>query len=293
MTSHTVRVAGRVLPGLMLLVGLFCLAAGPALAQQRPLVTQDPESVGAGHVLVEAGFDYGIDLFFPASGLHGNLLRLPMLGLVVGVSDIAEIQLTGGPYQRLSVGSRSLAPLADQVVMNGDRTTDVVDMVIGAKVRLLSESSSRPAVAFAFATKLPNSKHPNGIGLNTIDFYTSLSFGKTIQSIRFVGNLGLGILPDPVAGRSQNDVLTYGGSIARAVTDKIDVVGELNGRASLRSGEAPIGTESRSMIRAGARYTYGAARVDAGLLLGLTTRDPSFGFTAGVTYMFKAFTPKG
>ena len=69
----------------------------------------------------------------------------------------------------------------------------------------------------------------------------------------------------------------------------MDVVGELNGRANLRSGNAPVGTESRGALRGGVRYTRGAGRVDAGLIVGLTSRDPSIGFTAGVTYVFKAF----
>ena len=46
------------------------LAAASANAQQRPLVTEDPEVVGAGLILVEGGFDYGRDIFFPASGLR-------------------------------------------------------------------------------------------------------------------------------------------------------------------------------------------------------------------------------
>ena len=54
---------------------LYMLAAAPAAAQQRPLVTEDPEVIGAGLVLLEGGFDYSRDILFPASGLQGNLLR--------------------------------------------------------------------------------------------------------------------------------------------------------------------------------------------------------------------------
>jgi len=43
------------------------------------------------------------------------------------------------------------------------------------------------------------------------------------------------------------------------------------------------------MMRLGARYTRGTARIDAGVLLGMTSRDPSVGFTAGVTWVFKGF----
>ena len=72
-----------------LFLGVLCLAA-PAAAQQRPLVTEDPETVGSGLILVEGGLDIQRGILFPVSGLEGNLLRLPTLGLSIGVSSIAQ-----------------------------------------------------------------------------------------------------------------------------------------------------------------------------------------------------------
>ena len=63
---------------MLLAASLF--ATAPAAAQQRPLVTEDPEVIGAGLVLLEGGFDQSYDILFPASGLQGNLLRVPTLG---------------------------------------------------------------------------------------------------------------------------------------------------------------------------------------------------------------------
>jgi hypothetical protein len=105
-----------------------------------------------------------------------------------------------------------------------------------------------------------------------------------------VGNVGLGILGDPTRGDNQNDVLLYGISVARAVREGLEVVGELNGRANTRGGTPPVGTDSRSAVRVGGRLTRGTVRIDAGIILGLTSRDPGFGFTAGATYVFKGFT---
>jgi hypothetical protein len=282
--------ASRLLrPALVLLVLAVWGAGGVAHAQQRPLVTQDPESIGAGQMLVEAGFDYGTSIVFPVSGLEGNLLRVPVLGVVVGVSSIAEIQVTGGPYKRLAITARGEGPLAGEVP-EGDTTSSVEDLVIGAKVRLLAEAESRPAIAFRFATRLPNAGEESGIGLDTTDFYASLLVAKGARSIRVAGNLGLGILADPVTAGRQNDVLTYGVSLARAITQQFDLVGELNGRWNTRSDDVPPGTESTGAFRVGARFTRGTGRVDAGLIIGLTPRDPGVGFTAGFTYVFKAFT---
>jgi hypothetical protein len=112
-----------------------------------------------------------------------------------------------------------------------------------------------------------------------------------VQSIRFVGNAGLGVLGDPVRGDRHGDALTYGFSLARAVSQGVEVVGEINGRLSLDDDEStPVGSESRGAIRAGLRFTTGTVRIDGGVILGLTSRDPSFGFTTGLTWVFRGFT---
>jgi hypothetical protein len=270
------------------------LIATPAAAQQRPLVTEDPEVIGAGMVLLEGGVDYGRDVLYPASGLQGNLLRAPTLGISWGLSSIAELQLDGGLYNRLLVTHRGVgpAPLSSMLDFTGDSTHDFEDIVVATKIRFAAETPGHPAFGLRFATKLPTASNESGLGLDTTDFHTQLLIGKTVQSIRFVGNVGFGILGDPVRGDNQNDVFEYGFSVARAVAEGVEIVGELNGRTNTRSGTPPIGTESRSMLRAGARLTRGTVRIDGAILLGLTSRDPGFGFTAGATYVFKGFTVK-
>jgi hypothetical protein len=264
--------------------------AASAVAQQRPLVTEDPETIGSGLVLVEGGFDVLHDVLYPVSGLEGNLLRVPTLGLSFGISSIAELQVDGGVYNRLSITSRRAGPLADQLDFTGDRTSDVEDIVVATKIRLLQETAGRPAFGIRFATKLPNASNESGLGLDTTDFFVSALGGKTVQSIRIVGNFGLGILGDPTRGDRQNDVVTYGLSVARAVRQGVELVGELNGRLDTRAGEAPPGTDSRGAMRVGGRLTRGTVRVDAGIIIGMTSRDPSIGFTAGATWVFHGFT---
>ncbi|HEX9368458.1 MAG TPA: hypothetical protein VF921_17635 [Vicinamibacterales bacterium] len=268
------------------------LIATPATAQQRPLVTEDPEVIGAGLILLEGGFDYGRDVLFPLSGLQGNLLRAPLLGVSFGISSIAELQLDGGFYNRLTVTRRGIgpAPLAGMINFTGDTTHSIEDIVLATKIRILAETPGRPAFGVRFATRLPNAGNESGLGLDTTDFHAQVLVGKTVQSIRIVGNVGLGILGDPTRGDNQNDVLDYGVSVARAVREGLEVVGELNGRANTRGGTPPVGTESRATVRVGGRLTRGAVRIDAGLLFGVTSRDPGFGFTAGATYVFKGFT---
>lgn len=265
------------------------LGQAPAFGQQRPLLTEDPEPIGAGRILVEGGLDYGRDVNYPVSGLDGHLFRGPLVGVSVGLSSIAELQIDGGFFNHLSITTRNPAPLSDMVTATGDGTSSVEDFVIATKIRIAQETEGRPAFGLRFATKLPNSSNESGLGLDTTDFYASVIGAKTVRSVRFVGNIGLGILGDPTRGDRQNDVVTYGASFARALTDAAEIVGELNGRISTQGASTPPGTESRGTARFGARYTISSWRADAAVFFGLTSTDPSVGFAGGFTYVFNAF----
>ena len=267
---------------------LWCLGM-PISAQQRPLLTEDPETIGAGLVLVEAGVDWFQDQAFLASGLSGDLLRLPTFGMSFGISSIAEIQLDGGLNDRLSVTDRQTAPLSGQVDFQGDHTRDFSDLIIATKVRLFREADRRPALGIRFATRLPNASNETGLGLDTTDFYVSALMGKTARSVRVVGNVGLGILGDPIRGDRQNDVVLYGLSVARAMVKDFEIVGGLSGHVSTRTGDPPAGTESRGRFRFGSRFTRGPARIDAAVVIGITKNEPAVGLTAGFTYVFSAF----
>jgi hypothetical protein len=275
---------------LVALIVCVLASAGTAAAQQRPLVTEDPETVGTGIVLIEGGFDSQYDIFYPASGLTGDLLRVPTLGVSFGFSSILELQVDGGFYSRLNIKSIEPAPLSDKLEITDDDTSDVEDLVIATKIRLVSEAVGRPGIGVRLATKLPMAGNESGLGLDTMDFYVTGLFGKTVQSVRVVGNLGVGILSDPIEGDRQNDVVTYGLSMARALQQGFEFVGEINGRLNTRDERIPTGTETRSALRVGLRLTRGTVRVDGGLIFGLTERDPGFGFTAGLTYVFRGFT---
>jgi len=269
---------------------LTLAATGTGYAQQRPLVTEDPETVGPGVILIEGGFESQRGLFYPASGLHGDLLRVPTLGVSFGFSSILELQIDGGLYDRLKITSIEPAPLSDKLELTGDETDDVEDIVVATKIRLVSEAAGRPGIGVRLATKLPMAGNESGLGLDTMDFYVSGLVGKTVRSVRVVGNLGIGILSDPIEGDRQNDVVTYGVSMARALQQGFEFVGEINGRLNTRDVRTPLGTESRSTMRVGLRFTRAAVRVDGGLIFGLTSRDPSFGFTAGLTWVFRGFS---
>jgi hypothetical protein len=271
-------------------IATLLLLAGVASAQQRPLATEDPETIGAGRVLIEAGLDVERDVFYPVSGLVGNRLSVPTFGVSIGLSSIAEIQLDGGFYQRLSITERRPAPLSEILDFSGTRTSDIEDLVLATKVRLLTEAPGRPALGLRFATKLPNASNESGLGHDMTDFFASLLVAKTVQSVRVVGNAGVAILGDPTSvAPEQNDLLTFGVSVARAMTTAAEVVGEIHGRLNVANGDPDPGAENRAVMRLGGRYTRGPVRFDAGVLFGITSRDPQIGATVGFTWVLDAF----
>jgi hypothetical protein len=270
-------------------IGVLLTAAAIAEAQQRPLVTEDPRTVGAGQVLVEMGVDWARDITFPISGLTGDLLTAPTIGISVGVGPIAEIQIDGSPYRRLRVSERRVAPLSNLLPLDLTETTAVDDVVIATKLRLVNEGRGRPAVGLRFATRLPNASNESGLGHDTTDFFASFLLGKTVKSLRVVGNAGVAIVGDPTVAARQEDLLTFGLSMVQALPAGFEVVAEYNGRMSLANGSPVPGAENRGVARGGLRFTRGPARLDAAALFGATSSDLDIGATVGLTWIFNAF----
>ena len=266
--------------------------AATAQAQSRPLATEDPETVPAGFILLEGGFDFLAAAPFPASGLKGDLFRIGTFGLSIGVNSSVELQVDGGLRRRLSISSFDpTAPLAGRYTGDLESTGSFDDLSIGAKIRFVTETESRPAFALRFATKLPNVGTENGLGTGTTDFLIALATAKTVRSTRVAANFGMAVMAEPSEAATQNRLLTYGASLARAVATGVELVGEINGRVDTGDDAGP-GTETRGAIRLGGRFTRGPVRFDGGLLLGVADADPSWGFTVGFTWVFKAFEVK-
>jgi hypothetical protein len=279
---------------------LWILAAPAARAQsgdgwpegrggQRPLATVDPLLAEPGWFMVEIGAAFAHDREIPAVGLRGNVLRVPELTLRLNVARRVELRVDTG-YDVLFVHDQREAPLSDELDYDGEASSDIRDPVVSTLVRVHDESEGAPAIGLKIATRLPVASNQSGLGLDTTDFFVALLAAQDAVGLRWVANLGLGILEVPTAVTSQNDVLTYGFSFARAVTNAAELVGEFNGRLDVREGDPPPGTDSSSVFRVGARYTIGGWRGDAALLFGLTRNDPAVGFGAGFTYVFSAFS---
>ncbi len=233
-------------------IGLGVLCARTAGAQQRPLTTEDPEVIGAGRVLVEAGVESGQNARYFLSGLKGDRVAMPV-GMSVGLGNIAELQLDAG-YTWFGIDSRTDAPLAYRVPADATRTSDVIDLTVATKIHICGEGTRRPAFALRFATRLPNASNESGLGLDTTDFSFSILGAKTFGSWRVTGNAGLGILSNPLVATIQDDAFVGGLALARALTKRVgrgrrgdDAEGVVRGCAAGRRGAARRGEGRRAL----------------------------------------------
>jgi len=258
-------------PTLFLL--LFVLFTGIAAAQQRPLLTEDPRLIPDGALTTELGFAYLDRVRFPLSGLEGDELSAFDAGLNFGLGPRAEFQMRW-------IGQNFL-----WVRDNGGRRNDWGDLALSTKIRIVDEKGTRPIVSFRPTIVLPNSNDTKGIGTDTTQFFGNILLGKTADRAFLFGNVGLGILTDPISLRSQQDVFTYGLAIAVPIGSRFNLMSEWNGQENAQDLPSP-GAEDRSQIRLGVQVRAAGIRWDVGGAAGLTRRDPRAGVVFGLTKEF-------
>ena len=83
----------------LLLLGLPLAAP----AQQRPVTTEEAETTRSGDAFLQIGFDFLQDVQFPLSGLRGDLTRVGVSDVRIGVGRAAEFQIQWTIHQFLSV----------------------------------------------------------------------------------------------------------------------------------------------------------------------------------------------
>lgn len=277
-----------------LFAAFLCIFAAAIMAegQQRPLLTEDVDIVKPGIIRIETGFEFIQDIRFPLSGLRGDMTKLLDTRLSFGLSPMVEFQIEWTPQSFLSIKGRGPTPLDLKLGANAADTNDVGDVTLWMKIKLRQETRIAPSLGFRFGVQLPNSNQARGIGTNTMNAYATINAGKKFAGGRLnvFGNLGLGILQAPLANFTQNDVLLYGLASIYRLSDRVNLVGEVNGAHSTRK-TAPLGTEDFSEARVGAQIRALGLRFNAAGIFGLSNRAPKTGITIGVTYDWQAFEP--
>lgn len=271
----------------MLLLAM-AMGATSASAQQRPLLTEDVDIIPPGSLRIEAGIDFMQNAKFPLSGLTGDLTRVGVIGINVGLSPNVEFQIDGTVQNFLSINSATAPPPIPLGFAAGTNSTnDTGDFTLSTKIKLRAETKNGPSLGFRFGVQLPNSNQARGIGVNQTNAYGVILAGKKFGHdgrVNMFGNLGIGILTAPLEPFTQNDVLLYGFAGIVRLNRQFNFVGEINGRASTRTGRAPLGTESLSEARLGLQIKASGLRFDFAGIAGLTDFSPRSGVTFGVTY---------
>ena len=268
--------ACRLACALALLAGLTC--AAPAAAGIRDLEAPHLAALRTGTLLFPApgamimtlGVEYLPDVTNDLAGVRGSIVRLPTLGLKLGLADQAMFQVSWPAYNRLRVDEQQEPPLLGRRL--GRTSTDWGDVTVATLIRLRAEQGGWPAFGLRFAAKLPNSNQELGIGDNSTDVFASLLLARTFDSrLGVYSDIGVGILTERTRTFSQNDVLTYGVLADWRGGERLHLVGEVAGQWSTRGGLP--GTGSRGELRGGVDLRHGAFHWTALALHSLTARD--------------------
>lgn len=270
-----------------LLLSLLLALTVVAVAQQRPLITEDVDIIPPGTVRIEAGIDFMQGAKYTVSGIRGDLTRVGVIGVSFGMGPNVEFQIEGVAQNYLSINSRGVSAIPLDLAPGVNSANDTGDFTLAAKFKLRNETRRGPSLGFRFGVQLPNSNQATGIGLNQTNAFGSILIGKKFgPDGRFntFGNLGVAILTAPTELFSQNDVITYGVAGIFRLNKQFSVAGEVNGRANTRPGDGPLGTESQAEARLGMQIRASGLRFDFAGIKGLTSFSPNSGFTIGVTY---------
>ena len=268
----------------LFLVVLIAIGERIAVAQQRPLITEDIEIVSPGSVRFELGLDFQQDRNFPLSGLNGDLSRLGVVSLTMGLAPNVEVEF-GGVIQNFLSINRQYRPAAIPLRLTPatNSTRGFGDFYMATKIKMRSETKKMPAIGSRFGVEMPNSDQSRGIGLNQINLFSTIIAGKTFGRLRIYGNVGLGIYTAPLELFTQNDMILYGVAATYRWSDRLTLAGEVQGRANTRRS-IPRGTESEGAARIGARIRAAGLTWDVAGIRGLNRDDARTGISIGLTY---------
>ncbi len=257
---------------LIVLFFVIFLSALPAFAD-RPLVTEDIDILTPGDIELEAGVEYLANPGIPFSARQVNrgFIRLPALGLNIGLGKIVELQAN-----------------FDMIYLEQDRidkTYDNGDLRLWTKIKARQEGSSFPGLGVRIGTKLPNASTGDNRGTDEADFFILMLFSKHFDNVYAHLNLGLGILGDPNQRTSQDDVMVYAAALEIPLKSMpIELLAEVYGQAFSREHN------NISSAKCGIRYEirdnfiwdlFGAG--------GLTSESEDWSAGTGFTYRFQAF----
>jgi hypothetical protein len=261
---------------LLFLICLLCLPGPPvvsgvpdetaAVPPQRPLQTVLPWTLERGQWEIGAGLlrrdGVSPPFFSDAPATLRSEWRASLVDATLGLGGGGEVQLRFG-VQRFHENG-------------GSRQSGIEDARIAFTYQLPVRTLS---TALRFEVKLPNAPNDNRLGTDQTDIFMVAAVGQRRERWGWAGNLGFGILGDPLEAAVQDDVMLFGAAgwyTPGRGSGPVTLLGEVGGMAASR-----FGNDFR-IARAGARFGR-RVPLDLSVRRGLTAPSEDWGIEAGVT----------
>ena len=258
-------------PGRLAAVVAAGLCAGRAQAQTRPLLTEEATTAPARTIVFETGGDFIAQEPNYLTGKPRDRYDGPLLRIVYSPADNVEFDLEWVMW----VGA-----IDDPDFGNA---SDQGDVSFRAKLRFIDGGSKGTTLGARLRITLPETSFGNGLGPNTMrmgaDMLLSQPIGRAVLHL----NAGLFLHDEVLRAHEQTDFLGYGVAVTCPVGARLELVGEVAGRA----GKGQPGADERSEARAGFRWRTGRVRWDAAVRRGLAADDGTWGVTAGLTWTIR------
>jgi len=250
------------------LAAALALTGVAALAQTRPLQTEEATTAPSGTLVFETGGDLmGQEPNF-LTGRQRTRYSGPLLRLVYSPSDNVETDLEWVAF----VGA-----VRDPDFPNA---SDRGDVTLRAKIRFVDGRGKGPTLGARFWVSLPETKSIEGLGPNTLREAAEGLLSTPLGTATLHLNAGLLLFDEVLHPHSQRDFLSYGAALQQPLGARCEIVAESAGRL----GKGSPGSDASSELRAGFRWKSGAVRYDAALRRGLGAADGKWGFTLGLAW---------
>lgn len=252
------------------------------VAQQHPLAAESASLLESGKAQIDFGLAHFQNQPFPLSGLTGNLTKYGSLRFAIALGEYVELQTDGVLLTVLNISRRDSA-------FNSVRTTkqnptaDVGDFSLWGKFRIFNEYVSGFGMAVRFGVQLPNASNESGLGIDEMNFFSSLLIEKHAAGT-WTLNAGLGVLGDPIEFSSQHDVFIYALEYIVPITESMYLHFETAGR----TGHDGVAVRRLANGKIGIEKIFGDFTVKALGVANFSPADNAKGVELSFSYLFQA-----
>lgn len=229
---------------------LWFLIPGILVSQQHPLAVESASLLETGHAQFDFGLAHFRDQPYPLSGLTGNLSKIANLRFCISLSEYVELQTDGTLLNVLDVKQRRPAFNSTRTI-SSNPTADIGDFSIWTKFGVLNEYVSGFSFAVRFGIQLPNTSNESGLGIDEMNFFSSILLQKHFAG-KWTVNAGLGILGDPTEVSEQHDVFIYGIEYLLPLDESVFLLMQIGGRI----GHEGIGIPHLANAKIGIEKTF-------------------------------------